>query len=321
MRRAADALFLIPLIVIVVVPIVVVPIVLVPALWARPYPAQEAPTDEAAKVDAAITSAFPDRAGRLEVAVRSGRHDEGMLGASRQCRRRRSPTRLHSARKPASNILPTASSSATGRGARRSRNPATGCASPIIPPRAPNGGNCYACHQLTKAEVSYGTIGPEPSGLRQGPKIQRGRHQGGLREDLQCAGDLSLLEHAALRRQQGADHRPDQGPGRAGDEPGQPGEQIIRIGGNRCGKAAARSRHACRVGSHTGCFQRGPRQSGCDQSFRPQEGQRYRLSLPLRFRRSAALRADASEYPQPLLGLRIRLLASSSWSWSPMEQE
>ncbi|MBN8964604.1 MAG: sulfur oxidation c-type cytochrome SoxX [Rhizobiales bacterium] len=28
------------------------------------------------------------------------------------------------------------------------------------PARRPNGGNCYACHQLTKAEVSYGTIGP-----------------------------------------------------------------------------------------------------------------------------------------------------------------
>jgi sulfur-oxidizing protein SoxX len=28
------------------------------------------------------------------------------------------------------------------------------------PPRSPNGGNCYACHQLTKQEVSYGTIGP-----------------------------------------------------------------------------------------------------------------------------------------------------------------
>jgi len=28
------------------------------------------------------------------------------------------------------------------------------------PPRGTNGGNCYACHQLTKAEVSYGTIGP-----------------------------------------------------------------------------------------------------------------------------------------------------------------
>ena len=23
-----------------------------------------------------------------------------------------------------------------------------------------NGGNCYACHQLTKQEVSYGTVGP-----------------------------------------------------------------------------------------------------------------------------------------------------------------
>jgi L-cysteine S-thiosulfotransferase len=28
------------------------------------------------------------------------------------------------------------------------------------PATSPNGGNCYACHQLTKAEVSYGTIGP-----------------------------------------------------------------------------------------------------------------------------------------------------------------
>jgi sulfur-oxidizing protein SoxX len=27
-------------------------------------------------------------------------------------------------------------------------------------PKSPAGGNCYACHQLTKAELSYGTIGP-----------------------------------------------------------------------------------------------------------------------------------------------------------------
>jgi len=27
-------------------------------------------------------------------------------------------------------------------------------------PKVPAGGNCYACHQLTKEEVSYGTIGP-----------------------------------------------------------------------------------------------------------------------------------------------------------------
>ena len=28
------------------------------------------------------------------------------------------------------------------------------------PPRAENGGNCYACHQLDKKELSYGTLGP-----------------------------------------------------------------------------------------------------------------------------------------------------------------
>jgi sulfur-oxidizing protein SoxX len=28
------------------------------------------------------------------------------------------------------------------------------------PPTSENGGNCYACHQLDKNEVSYGTIGP-----------------------------------------------------------------------------------------------------------------------------------------------------------------
>ena len=28
------------------------------------------------------------------------------------------------------------------------------------PPARANGGNCYACHQLTKKELSYGTLGP-----------------------------------------------------------------------------------------------------------------------------------------------------------------
>ena len=27
-------------------------------------------------------------------------------------------------------------------------------------PKAPSGANCYACHQLSKAELSFGTIGP-----------------------------------------------------------------------------------------------------------------------------------------------------------------
>ena len=28
------------------------------------------------------------------------------------------------------------------------------------PPRNPNGGNCYACHQLAPKEISFGTLGP-----------------------------------------------------------------------------------------------------------------------------------------------------------------
>jgi len=29
-----------------------------------------------------------------------------------------------------------------------------------VPPRAENGGNCYACHQLDATELSFGTLGP-----------------------------------------------------------------------------------------------------------------------------------------------------------------
>jgi sulfur-oxidizing protein SoxX len=29
----------------------------------------------------------------------------------------------------------------------------------------PNGGNCYACHRISKAEESYGTLGPDLSGF------------------------------------------------------------------------------------------------------------------------------------------------------------
>lgn len=32
------------------------------------------------------------------------------------------------------------------------------------PPRNETGGNCYACHQISKSEVSYGTIGPSLTG-------------------------------------------------------------------------------------------------------------------------------------------------------------
>ena len=33
-----------------------------------------------------------------------------------------------------------------------------------VPASAPNGGNCYACHQLDPRELSYGTLGPSLTG-------------------------------------------------------------------------------------------------------------------------------------------------------------
>ncbi len=38
------------------------------------------------------------------------------------------------------------------------------------PATRPNGGNCYACHQMTQAELSYGTVGPS---LREYGKIRK----------------------------------------------------------------------------------------------------------------------------------------------------
>ena len=44
-------------------------------------------------------------------------------------------------------------------------------------PKRPSGANCYACHQLTKEELSYGTIGPSLHNFAKlrgyGPDIQK----------------------------------------------------------------------------------------------------------------------------------------------------
>ena len=65
----------------------------------------------------------------------------------------------------------------------------------------PVGANCYACHQLSKAEISYGTIGPSLYNFAKlrgfTPEIAEVR----LGQGVQRAGVLGVLEHAALRSQ------------------------------------------------------------------------------------------------------------------------
>jgi sulfur-oxidizing protein SoxX len=57
-------------------------------------------------------------------------------------------------------------------------------------PSRPNGGNCYACHQLTKQEVSYGTVGPS---LR-----DYGKLRGFKPEEIKLAYEKIYNSHAAF---------------------------------------------------------------------------------------------------------------------------
>jgi L-cysteine S-thiosulfotransferase len=53
-----------------------------------------------------------------------------------------------------------------------------------------NGGNCYACHQLTKKEVSYGTLGPSLS--------EYGKLRDYKEADVKAAYEKIYNSHAAL---------------------------------------------------------------------------------------------------------------------------
>jgi sulfur-oxidizing protein SoxX len=58
------------------------------------------------------------------------------------------------------------------------------------PARRPTGGNCYACHQIDKKEVSYGTIGPS---LAEYGKIRKFKD-----EEIKAAYEKIYDPHVAL---------------------------------------------------------------------------------------------------------------------------
>ena len=58
------------------------------------------------------------------------------------------------------------------------------------PPRTVNGGNCYACHQITKQEVSYGTLGPT--------LLEYGRIRNFSAADTKAAYEKIYNSHAAF---------------------------------------------------------------------------------------------------------------------------
>jgi L-cysteine S-thiosulfotransferase len=58
------------------------------------------------------------------------------------------------------------------------------------PARRANGGNCYACHQISKQEVSYGTLGP--------PLLEYGRIRNFSPADTKAAYEKIYNSHAAF---------------------------------------------------------------------------------------------------------------------------
>jgi L-cysteine S-thiosulfotransferase len=152
MRRAAAALLSIA-----GAPIVLASIVLVLGA-VRPL-AQKAPTDEAAKADAAIEAAFPTAPADWQSRLVP---DDTMRACSAY---RNSPPKAVAesiAQRARAAIAYPADGRLLGDWQRGEAIAQSGYGLRFTdyPPRAPNGGNCYACHRLGPQELSYGTLGP-----------------------------------------------------------------------------------------------------------------------------------------------------------------
>ena len=151
--------------------------------------AQQKPAVDPAKADAAVKAAFPtapaDWASRLTP-------DETM----RQCSANgNSPSKAIAdaiqAREKASIEYP-ADGNYMGdwkKGEALAQN-GYGLRFTDYPPTRANGGNCYACHQLTKKELSYGTLGPSLS--------EYGKLRDYKDADVKAAYEKIYNSHAAL---------------------------------------------------------------------------------------------------------------------------
>ena len=129
------------------------------ALSAASAFAQQQPSVDPARVDAVIKSAFPAAPAEWQARLVP---DETL----RQCSaHRNSPPREIDAaiqqREKATIVYPPDGKLlGDWQKGERAAQSGYGLRFTDYPARQANGGNCYACHQITKQEVSYGTLGP-----------------------------------------------------------------------------------------------------------------------------------------------------------------
>jgi sulfur-oxidizing protein SoxX len=121
--------------------------------------AQQKPAVDPARVDAAIKAAFPtapaDWASRLipdETMKQCSAHENSLPKAIAAAIQKRE---MASIEYPADGKF-----LGDWKNGEKFAQSGYGLRFTDYPPKQVNGGNCYACHQLTKQEVSYGTVGP-----------------------------------------------------------------------------------------------------------------------------------------------------------------
>ncbi|MET0277607.1 MAG: sulfur oxidation c-type cytochrome SoxX [Pseudorhodoplanes sp.] len=121
--------------------------------------AQQKPAVSPEKVEAAIKAAFP---GAPEQFIPRLTQDETMKECSETRNNPSKPVAEAIQKREAATIVYPADGKFLGdwKAGERLAQSGYGLRFTDYPARNPNGGNCYACHQISKAELSYGTLGP-----------------------------------------------------------------------------------------------------------------------------------------------------------------
>ncbi len=108
------------------------------------------------------------------------------------------------------------------------------------PPRAENGGNCYACHQLEKKELSFGTLGPSLLQYGKDRKFREAEIKAVYERIYNPQATIPCANMPRMGSEQISDNRTDHGSGGLRNVAGKSGEQVRPVLGCRLLRASTR---------------------------------------------------------------------------------